>query len=96
MQNYEGQDAYVISFDQKDEIKKSLDKGVLYINTDNLAFLQITSYRSPKGLKYWEFNFAEKMMLKLAELHIDQLQDSGYITYRKYGDRILSEGISTV
>ncbi len=85
--NYEGQDAYVISFDQKDEIKKSLDQGFLYINTDDLAFLQFTIWKSPKGLKYREFNFAQRMMLKLADLHIDQLQDSGYITYRKYGDK---------
>jgi CubicO group peptidase (beta-lactamase class C family) len=85
--NYEGQDAYVIVFDQKDEIKKSLNKGLIYINTDNLAFLQFTMYKSPKGLKYWQFNFAEKMMLKLTDLHIQRLQDSGYVTYRKYGDK---------
>jgi CubicO group peptidase (beta-lactamase class C family) len=85
--NFEGQDAYVISFDQKDEIKKSLNKGLIYINTDNLAFLQFTIYKSPKGLKYWDFNFSQRMILKLSDLHIQRLQDSGYVTYRKYGDK---------
>ncbi len=85
--NFEGQDAYVIAFDQKDEIKKSLNKGQIYINTDNLAFLQFTIYKSPKGLKYWGFNFGQRMILKLSDLHIQRLQDSGYVTYRKYGDK---------
>jgi CubicO group peptidase (beta-lactamase class C family) len=85
--NYIGQDAYVIEFDQKDEIKKSLNKGLLYINTDDLAVLQITIYKSPKGLKYWDFNFAERMMMKLADIHIQPLQDSGYVTYQKYGSK---------
>jgi CubicO group peptidase (beta-lactamase class C family) len=85
--NFEGQDAYVIAFDQKDDIKKSLNKGLIYINTDNLAFLQFTIYKSPKGLKYWDFNFNQRMILKLSDLHIQRLQDSGYITYRKYGDK---------
>ncbi len=84
---YEGQDAYVISFDQKENVKKSLDQGFIYINTDDLAFLQFTVWKSPKGLKYREFNFAERMMLKLADLHIDQLKDSGYTTYRKFSEK---------
>lgn len=85
--DYNGREAYVISYDQKDGIKKSLDKGVLYIDTKNLAFLRVNVWKSPKGIQYWDFGFKQRILLKLVSLRARLLQDSGYITYEQYGDK---------
>lgn len=47
--------AYHITFDQKDNIKKSLFKGHFYIDTATLGFIEIQIYASPKGVKYQKF-----------------------------------------
>jgi CubicO group peptidase (beta-lactamase class C family) len=84
---YNGRETYVIGFDQKDGVKKSLDKGTIYLDAGNLAFVQFSTQKSPKGMKYWNFGFAQRMMLTLANVRVRLLEDGGYITYRKYGER---------
>ena len=42
---------------------------------------------SPKGIKYWSFPGAPKLLMKLARLSIEMLQDSFKVTYQKYGDK---------
>ncbi|MBN9380406.1 MAG: serine hydrolase [Chitinophagaceae bacterium] len=85
--DYNGRDAYVIGFDQKDGVKKSLNKGTIYLDAGSLAFLQLTVQKSPKGIKYWGLGFVQRTMLMLANVHARLLGDSGYITYKKYGDK---------
>jgi len=44
--------AYHITFDQLDNVKKSLFKGHFYIDTATFAFIDIHIYLSPKGISY--------------------------------------------
>ncbi len=91
--DYGGQSAYKIFFRQKEGIKKSLNDGWLYINTEDLAFLQITQYRNQQGLQYFEFGFKQRIGLAISNIHMDRLQDSGYTTYRKYGGKYYPDHI---
>jgi hypothetical protein len=50
--DYEGQTAYEIRFDQKDQVAKPLYKGRIIIDTATLAFLCFDYGLSPKGLAY--------------------------------------------
>ncbi len=85
--DYNGQEAYSIGFDQKEDVKKALDKGTIYIDTHSLAFLQFVKYKSPKGIQYWEFKFTQRLLLKVLGVQIRLLGDSGYVTYKKYGSK---------
>lgn len=58
---YENQMTYIIDFDQKDNISKSLYKGTIYLDAESLAFINIDYSLSPKGLKY----NAEKKILHI-------------------------------
>jgi CubicO group peptidase (beta-lactamase class C family) len=84
---YNGSEAHVIAFDQKDGIRKSLNQGRMIIDVQSLAFLQFSYRLSPKGIRYWSFPGAPKLLMKLARLKIDMLQDSFQVTYQKYGDK---------
>jgi CubicO group peptidase (beta-lactamase class C family) len=84
---YNGAEAHVIFFDQKDGIRKSLNQGRMIIDAQSLAFLEFSFRLSPKGIKYWSFPGAPKLLMKLARLQIDMLQDSFKVTYQKYGDK---------
>lgn len=48
----DGVSAYHITFDQLDEVKKSLFKGHFYIDASTLAFMEAQIYLSPKGIAY--------------------------------------------
>ena len=50
--DYEGRTAFEIRFDQKDDVRRSLYKGRIIIDTANLAFLCFDYGLSPKGLPY--------------------------------------------
>ncbi|RYF87733.1 MAG: class A beta-lactamase-related serine hydrolase, partial [Chitinophagaceae bacterium] len=85
--DYAGAEAHVIYFDQKDGIRESLYEGKIFIDTETLAFLEFNYRASPKGLKYWQMPGASKLLMKLARLSIDMVQDSFQVTYRKRGDK---------
>jgi len=85
--NYNGQEAYEILFDEKDGIKKSLYRGKILINADNLAFLEFDIRLSPKGQRYYEWGFFQKVMFNLAHISVNMLADDQIITYRKYGTK---------
>lgn len=87
MVDYNGRDAYEIRFDQKDDVKKSLNKGKLIIDAENLAFLEFDIEKSPKGLKYWQFGFMQRLALNLAKISAEHISAKGVITYSKYGDK---------
>lgn len=55
---------YVISFDQKDEVKLPLLKGKVYLDAESLAFTAVNYGYSPKGLQY--ANIPDKRRKKAA------------------------------
>ncbi len=58
--------AYHITFDQVDNLKKSLYKGHFYIDTASLAFIDIQIYTSPKGIGFQKYvPKTIKLILKL-------------------------------
>jgi CubicO group peptidase (beta-lactamase class C family) len=85
--DYNGTEAYQISFDQKDGVKRSLKQGIMIIDAQNFAFLEFRYRLSPKGLKYWSIGFTKKMILSLSRIRIDLLQDSNLVTYKRYGTK---------
>ena len=87
MVDYNGQKAYEIQFDQKENVKKPLFRGKLFLNADNLAFLEIDLALSPKGIKYWELGFSKKIELMLMGLKYTVLSNESIIAYRNYGGK---------
>src|SRR5450432_2857052 len=85
--NYNSRPAYEIDFDQKDGIKKSLFKGKILLDADDLAFLELNIHLSPKGIAYYDWGFFMKMMLGMAHVKANILADNKLITYRKYGGK---------
>ncbi len=85
--NYNARPAYEIDFDQKDGIKKSLFKGKILLDVDDLAFLEFDIHLSPKGIAYYDWGFFMKMMLSMAHVKANILADNKTITYRKYGGK---------
>jgi len=81
--NYNGREAYEITFDQKEGIRKALYKGKMYIDVDNLAFLAFNYCMSPKGIKYWEVKgLGQKALMKLLNIYETVLQDTIVINYQ--------------
>ncbi len=85
LMNYNGRPAYEIQFDEKDGIKKSLYKGKILIDADDLAFLEFDIRLSPKGIAYFDWGFLMKMMLNMAHVKANLLDERKIITYRKFG-----------
>ncbi|HVU56952.1 MAG TPA: serine hydrolase [Puia sp.] len=85
--DYNGQDAYVIQYDIKDGVKKALNKGTVYLDVNSLAFLELQTKKSPKGMKYWSFPLGQRMVLKLVGLQARLVSDTGVVKYRKYGSK---------
>ncbi len=83
--DYNGHNVYELSFDQKEGIKKPLYKGKIFIDTDDLAFLEFDISLSPRGMAYYDWGFFMKMMLNMAHVKARVLSDSKIITYRKFG-----------
>jgi CubicO group peptidase (beta-lactamase class C family) len=92
--NYNGIEAYEISFDQKDGLKKSLYKGKLYLDVNDLAFISIEFGLSPKGLSHAKFGDAgTRTLMALIGLDVDVLKDNFQVKYSKYGDRWVLAGV---
>jgi hypothetical protein len=85
--NYNGTKAYEIQFDEKDGVKKALYKGKILLDADNLAFLEFDFRFSPKGVKYFNWGFFMNLMLNMAHVKAEFLEDHKIITYRKYGEK---------
>lgn len=80
----DGYYAYHITFDQVDDIKKSLFKGHFYIDTATLAFFDANVYLSPKGIKYQKV--IPKSVTLLAKLFGYSIYVNGldyYVHYKK-------------
>lgn len=93
--NYNGIEAYEILFDQKDGIKKSLFKGKLYIDVNDLAFISIEITRSPKGIAYAQYGDAgTRALMKLVGIDIDIKRDDIRAKYSKFGDKWMLSAVS--
>lgn len=78
-----GQPAHQIAFDQKDGLKESLFKGILYIDVETEAIVGIKLGRSPKGIAYAKYgSAAERALLKVMGMHIDINRDDLSVEYQ--------------
>jgi hypothetical protein len=87
MVDYNGRQAYKIGFDQKDGVEESNRKGVLFLDSGSLAFLEFDYSLSPKGLKYWKFNPDEQKKWDLLGLQVDIVGNKVIVTYLEYGGK---------
>lgn len=85
---YKGAEAYVISFDQKDGLKKAGYKGKLWIDTQNFAFIHFDYELSPKGIRYQKVgNLAERALMRMLGLRIGITKSQEQYTYQKVGKK---------
>ena len=85
--NYGQQRAYEIHFDEKEEIRKPLYKGKLFIDVEDLTFLEFDYELSPKGIKYFSWGFSMNLLLSMSHIEAKLLADAYTITYRRYGSK---------
>jgi hypothetical protein len=86
--DYEGQSAYEIHFDQKDDIPRPLYKGRIIIDTATLAFLCFDYQVSPKGIPYLPRHSE-------GPNHNDPTGSRILIQYKRYGGKYYLHHIST-
>lgn len=92
--NYNDIEAYEITFDQKDGIRRSLYKGRLYIAVNDLAFISIELSRSPKGLPYAEYgDGGTRTLMKLVGIEIEIKKDDWKVNYSKLGNKWVLSGV---
>lgn len=91
--NYNGTDAYLITFDQKEGLKQSCLKGKIWLDAASLAFIAFDYQLSPKGIAWAKYgNGATRALLKILGLQIDVKKETHQIKYKKYGAKwILSD-----
>lgn len=86
--DYQGEDAWKITFDQRDGIRKALYKGTVYISTASHAFLSLEYGFSPKGISHARYgDAATRALMKLLDIDIDLLKDDNRMAYRKAGEK---------
>jgi hypothetical protein len=64
MTQYNGQLLYIISFDQNEDVNRPLYKGKMYIDRISLAIVKFEYTISPKGMKYWRWPWAFRVLEK--------------------------------
>ncbi|WP_346321052.1 serine hydrolase [Chitinophaga sp. YIM B06452] len=86
--DYKGMPAYEITFDQREGLKRSLYRGRLFIDTAQLAFLEIAYALSPAGMPYHRYgDGATRALMAVLNIQIETQGDSAKVEYRKIGDR---------
>lgn len=86
--NYNGADAYEISFEQREGVKKSLYRGKMYIDVGSLAIISIDQALSPRGISYAKFgNATERTSAKLMGIDIKKKNDNIFVQYQLYGQK---------
>ena len=86
--DYEGHAAYEIRFDQRDDVRRSLYKGRIIIDTANLAFLCFDYGLSPKGLPWRSRGPGPR--------HAVSTGNTLVIRYRRYGTKYYLDQVHTV
>jgi CubicO group peptidase (beta-lactamase class C family) len=78
-----GQAVHQVAFDQKDGLKESLYKGILYIDVETDAIIGLKLGRSPKGMAYAKYgSAAERALLKVMGMQIDIGRDDLSVEYQ--------------
>ncbi|WP_158795816.1 carboxypeptidase-like regulatory domain-containing protein [Pedobacter sp. L105] len=72
-----GEDAYVIKFDQKDGVRKALYKGTVVIIKSSYAIVSVDFALSPKGVPYTEPDvpFLQRPMMKLLGYSLEKVNE---------------------
>ena len=85
--NYEGKDAYVIEFDQRDNLKKAAYKGIIYVDVNSFAVLQMDFGLSPKGLSFYKYGSAAmRALMDLMDIHLEVEKSNYSIRYKPVAD----------
>lgn len=82
--NYQGNETYVITFDQNRDLKYPLHKGKVYIDVESKAIVKAEFGISPTGLKY-----ANKVLIVKCPLRfrIKPIYVNYIVNYRKFNDK---------
>jgi CubicO group peptidase (beta-lactamase class C family) len=91
---YNNADTYVISFDQKDDVKESLYTGKLYIEAESLAIVALDYRKSEKGIQYAKVgNGSMRTLMKLMGVNIDINSESSFVSYQKLNGKWLLSNV---
>ncbi|MBB5620271.1 hypothetical protein HDE69_001320 [Pedobacter cryoconitis] len=84
-----GEEAYVIKFDQKDGIKKALYKGTVVIIMSSYAIVSIDFILSPKGKAYAQSDvpFLQRPVMSLLGYSIQKVNEELSEKYMKINDK---------
>jgi len=86
--DYNGREAFLIAFQERPNIKKALYNGHIYIDVEDMAFLELDQRIDSEGVKYYdEWSRLEHLMFAMFHTSIRLLSDTTCITYRKYGSK---------
>lgn len=85
--SYNDREVYVISFDQKDGIKKVGYRGKLVIDLETFAFIHLDFEMSPKSIQYYKASASQRLLMKLLDIHAGLLKSDMQINYKKIGDK---------
>ncbi|MDB4285853.1 serine hydrolase [bacterium] len=90
---YDGEDVYVISFDQKKGLKKARYKGKLYIDSKTFAFIHIDYSLSPRGIFYFKYGSAsQRALMATMGIRITMPKNEHQISYKKIGNKYYLSG----
>jgi hypothetical protein len=84
-----GEEAYVITFDQKDGIKKALYEGRIVVIKNSLAIVSLDYSLSPKGIMYAKpsIGFLGRAIMGLLGYHFKKLDEKVSLKYMKNGEK---------
>ena len=83
---YQGREVYVIHFDQAEKLRKRLYRGEIFLDVQDLAFVQISYEPSPRGKKFRMSQVmgvgdqAKLTFIRLLGYRIDPQGDGGRVT----------------
>lgn len=87
--SFDNRNVYVISFDQRPEVHEALDKGRLYIDTEDFAVLKYETESSPLGIKYVKnLTGTDKLFAKLLNIDFKRKSWSKRAAFQKYNGRL--------
>lgn len=85
--SYNDKEVYVISFDQKDGIKKAGYRGKLVIDLETFAFIHLDFGMSPKSIQYHKASASQRILMELFDIHLAAVKSDTQISYKKIGDK---------
>jgi len=86
--SYDGQDVYVIGFDQQDNLKKNSWRGKIFIDAESLAIIEVIYSLSDKGVEYRKhLTGTDQVMAGLLGIDYTVLDRTIRYSYRKEGTR---------